>query len=82
MSKRHDPRGRRKAEVTVQTYSAGGKNTGVEAGSSKTPEGTGERKQQAEAAGGRVVSGEAGPQGCSRGKLLSPVFTSKAFPFV
>src|ERR1700687_1706858 len=43
------------------------------AGSSETAEGTGAGERETQAAGGGAVAGGASSQGCSGGKLLSPV---------
>src|ERR1700681_1067972 len=45
---------------------------GSEAESSQTDEGAGAREHEAEAFGGGAISGEADPEGCGLGKLLSP----------
>src|SRR6202163_3855673 len=45
---------------------------GSEAESSQTNEGAGARERETEAFGGGVISGEADPEGCRLGKLLSP----------
>jgi putative transposase len=45
---------------------------GLKLDQAKRTQGTGEGEQQAEAASGRAVSGEANSEGCSGGKLLSP----------
>jgi putative transposase len=67
------PQACKEAEITVQTYYRWRKEYGgLKLDQAQTTEGTGKRKQQAEAAGGGAVAGEAGAQGCGRGKLLSP----------
>ena len=43
-----------------------------EAESSQTNEGAGARERETEAFGGGAISGEADPEGCGLGKLLSP----------
>ena len=43
-----------------------------EGGAGQTAEGVGEGKHPVETTGSRAVAGEAGVQGCSGGKLLSP----------
>src|ERR1700681_2914689 len=45
---------------------------GSEAESSQTNEGAGARERETEAFGGGAISGEADPEGCGLGKLLSP----------
>ena len=44
----------------------------AEGGAGKTAQGTGDGEWAAEAAGGRVIAGEAGAWGCGAWKLLNP----------
>src|SRR5262249_43941380 len=67
------PQACKEAQITAQTYYRWRKEFGgLKLDQAKRLKGVGEGKQQAEAAGGRAVAGEANFEGRGRGKLLSP----------
>ena len=67
------PQACKEAEITVQTYYRWRKEFGgLKLDQAKRTEGTGAREREVEAFGRGAVSGEADPEGCGLGKLLSP----------
>ena len=67
------PQACRDAQITVQTFYRWRKEYGgLKLNQAQATQGTREGERQAQASGGRAVFGEADPEGCSSGKLLSP----------
>ena len=67
------PQACKEAEITQRLYYRLEKRIRrPKAGSSETDEGTGTGEREAKAFGSGAVSGEADPEGCGLGKLLSP----------
>src|ERR1019366_9062465 len=67
------PQACKEAEITIQTYYRWRKEYGgLKLNQAKRMRGAGAREHEAEAFGGGAISGEADPEGCGLGKLLSP----------
>ena len=69
---KNTPQACKEAEITVQTSTAGARNTAAEDGPGEAAERTGKRERQVEAVGGGAVVGQADPEGYCGGKLLRP----------